>query len=265
MKKIKYLLIIIISTGCLVISTLMFPAAAGTDVVILKNGQLYENVTIISDGDPLHFEDSKRAYFISRDAVDSIIRTNHKKPERIVIPEWAEKYLTPLPETIQSVAGRHLTIIVIAASAILLFLFIILLKILWVNIRPFHDARREKQRIRFGIRQLDSGEKAVLREFAIFDQNTLELPVEDPVVSGLMQKGILQPTKAKGEYSVAGRVLPVTINPMARKRITPVVLDLPPDWETNPERKKALIMARPAFIHEKEQFISALEKNRPGM
>ena len=241
----------------------MLPAAAGTDAVILKNGQIFENVTIVSDGDPLHFEDGKHAYFINRDAVDAVIRTGHK-PEKIAMPAWAEKHLAPLPEAIQSFAGRHLTLILIAASAILFFLCIILLKFLWVNIRPLHDARREKRRIIFGIRQLDPAEKAVLREFAIFNQNTLELPVEDPVVSGVIQKGLLQPTREKGEYSIKGLVLPVTLNPLARKRITPAVVDLPPDWEHNPERKKALIMARPPFIHEKEQFISALEAKRPG-
>jgi hypothetical protein len=264
MTKIHYLLIILVSAGCLALSGLIFPASAGTDVVILKNGQVFENVTILSDGDTLHFEDGKRAYFIGRDAVDAVIRTGHKEPETIAMPEWAEKHLAPLPEAIQAFAGRHLTLILIAASVILFFLCIILLKMLWVNIRPLHDARREKRRIFLGVRQLDPAEKAVLREFAIFDQNTLELPVEDPVVSGLIQKGLLQPTREKGEYSIKGLVLPVTINPLARKRITPAAVDLPQDWQHNPEQKKALIMGRPPFIREKEQFIKALEAKRPG-
>lgn len=185
----KHLHIIIMALAWMCTAALVRPPVTGADVVTLKNGQVFENVTIIADGDTLHFEDARRSYFISRDAVESVIRTPDKKYERINIPEWAENHLSPLTEKIRSYAGRHFNIILIAVSGVLVFLCVILLKFLWVNIRPLHDARREKRRIIAGIRHLDPEEKAVMREFAIFDQNTLELPVEDPAVSGLIRKG----------------------------------------------------------------------------
>lgn len=243
---------------------LLLPLPAVADVVILKNGQVYENVIIIENNGTLHFEDRHRSYFISRDAVEAIIRTGDKKSERIVIPDWAEKHLAPLPKKVRSVARDHFIPIMLVVFGILIFLCLILLRFLWVNIRPLHDARREKRRIIAGVRHLDPQEKAVLREFAIFDQNTLELPVEDSAVSGLIKKGILQPTREKGEYSVKGLVLPVTINPLARKRITPTVVDLPRNWQNDDAEKQAVIKARPPFIQDKERFISALEAKRPG-
>ena len=39
-----------------------------------------------------------------------------------------------------------------------------------------------------------------LREFYIQQTNTLEMPVEDIVVSGLIKKGILETTREKGPY-----------------------------------------------------------------
>lgn len=261
----KHLHIMIMTLAWLCcITALLLPSQACADVVILKNGQVFENVTIIADGDTLHFEDSRRSYFISRDTVETIIRTRDKKPGIVKIPDWAEKHLSSLPAKARSLARDHFIPIMIAVSGILVLLCVILLKFLWVNIRPLHDARREKRRINAGIRHLDPQEKAVLREFAIFDQNTLELPVENPAVSGLIHKGILQPTRQKGEYSVKGLVLPVTINPLARKRITPAVVELPQNWRNDDTQKQAIIRARPQFIHDKERFISALETKRPG-
>jgi hypothetical protein len=243
---------------------LLLPLPAGADVVILKNGQIYENVIIIEDNDTLHFEDSQRSYFISRDAAEAIVRTGDKKSGKIAMPDWAEKHLAPLPKKVHSMARNHFIPIMLVVSGVLIFLCLILFRFLWVNIRPLHDARREKRRIIAGIRHLDPQEKAVMREFAIFDQNTLELPVEDPAVSGLIKKGILQPTREKGEYSVKGLVLPVTINPLARKRITPAAVDLPRNWQNDDAKKHAVIKARPPFIQDKERFISALEAKRPG-
>ncbi len=261
----KHLHIMIMTLAWLCcIAALLLPFPAGADVVILKSGQVFENVTIIADGDTLHFEDSRRSYFISRDTVESVIRTGDKKSEKIDIPDWAEQHLSSLPAKARSMARDHFIPIMIAVSVILVFLCVILFRFLWVNIRPLHDARREKRLINAGIKHLDPEEKAVLREFAIFDQNTLELPVENPAVSGLIHKGILQPTRQKGEYSVIGLVLPVIINPLARKRITPTAVDLPPDWQNDDTQKQAIIKTRPQFIHDKERFIHALETKRPG-
>jgi hypothetical protein len=254
----------IIVTLAWICITALLPPPAGADVVILKNGQVYENVIIIEDSDTLHFEDSQRSYFISRDAVEAIIRTGDKKSEKIAMPDWAEKHLASLPEKARSAARDYFIPIMLVVSGLLVFLCLILLRFLWVNIRPLHDARREKRRIIAGMRHLDSQEKAVLREYIIFDHNTLELPVEDSAVSGLIKKGILQPTREKGEYSVKGLVLPVTINPLARKRISGVVVDLPRNWQNDDAEKQAVIKARPPFIQDKERFISALEARRPG-
>jgi Super-infection exclusion protein B len=58
---------------------------------------------------------------------------------------------------------------------------------------------------------LDPSEKSVLREFFIQNQNTLQLPVDQATVSGLITKGVLTVAGSTGERSLAGLLFPVRI------------------------------------------------------
>ena len=51
--------------------------------------------------------------------------------------------------------------------------------------------------------ELDPKEKAVLREFAIQGQNSIEMPYDNTVVSGLIDKGILRFNKQLGNSFIA--------------------------------------------------------------
>lgn len=58
---------------------------------------------------------------------------------------------------------------------------------------------------------LDDKEIAVLREFFIQGQNTLQLPVGHPVVAGLIEKGILEQVGMIGENSLVGPLFSLSI------------------------------------------------------
>jgi len=107
------------------------------------------------------------------------------------------------------------------------------------------------------LKQLDMDEKSVLREFYIQQANTLEMPVEDIVVSGLIKKGILDTTREKGPYSAGGLMLPVIISPVAKKHIKPVKIDMPSNID-DPETRETLSKSRPQYMYEMAGFYQSL-------
>ena len=95
----------------------------------------------------------------------------------------------------------------------------------------------------------------------------MEMPVEDGVVSGLINKGILQTTQDQGEYSICGLLLPVTLSPVAEKRIRPRTVGLPPNIHAvdDEKLKDELARSRPQFMYDMAGFYQSLGKNRPDL
>lgn len=60
-----------------------------------------------------------------------------------------------------------------------------------------------KKEFKETIENLDHKEKAVLREFAIQGQNSIEVPYDDTIVSGLIDKGVLRFNKQLGGSFIA--------------------------------------------------------------
>lgn len=91
------------------------------------------------------------------------------------------------------------------------------------------------------------------------------MPVEDIVVSGLIRKGILQTTRDHGEYSICGLLLPVTLSPVAGKRIRPRTVGLPPNIHADLDEKLKddLARSRPQFMYDLAGFYQSLKKDRP--
>jgi Super-infection exclusion protein B len=109
--------------------------------------------------------------------------------------------------------------------------------------------KRRKAVIQQAVATLDHAEKAVLREFLIHGQHTIELPMNDPVVVGLINKHIVN---LEGEYarsSLAGILLPFSINPEARGLMSPAMVDFPVGEPSDEERDR-VIRLRPAFARE---------------
>lgn len=91
---------------------------------------------------------------------------------------------------------------------------------------------------------LDHAEKSVLREFYIQGQNTIKLPMDHPVVAGLLSSGVLSIVSQHGKHSLAGMLVSMKIPDRLREIITLEMLDLP--------------VGEPS-----EQDIEFLKENRP--
>jgi hypothetical protein len=229
-------------------------APASADIIILKNGQILRDVTIQEEGDTLYCENETRTFYISKDTVENIIRTGPRS-----LPEQAREFVTLLPERTRRFVKNFQAFSFTILFIILLLAALILFKILWINLKPVvREGARRKDIVR-AVRRLDDDEKSVLREFYIQKANTLEMPVEDRVVAGLIKKGVLQTTLDKGEYASCGLMLPVILSATAQKHVKPSKIGIPADMN-DPAARDKLAKTRPAYMYELAEFYKSLEK-----
>jgi hypothetical protein len=228
------------------------------DIVILKNGQSIKDVKVKDLGDTLSCESQSRTYYISKKSVESIVRTdrNDIMPH---IRRWADDLISSMPPAFQKYIHTYPRLIFAGISLICMMILILaVFKYLWNRILRLGRAWNKRHQLRRDIKWLDEDEKAVLREFVLQEKNSIELPVEDKTVAGLIRKDILEPIGSKGEYSVRGMMLPAMITPSAKKCLKLKMLGMPP--VLNDETRKALINSRPKFIAEMAGFYKKLEK-----
>ncbi|RJP84624.1 MAG: hypothetical protein C4518_19110 [Desulfobacteraceae bacterium] len=249
--------------GIVGFSLILLPAAwLCADVIILKNGRVIKDVTIKEEGDILICETSTQSYFISKSTVENIIRTG-KKP----LLTQAREFIPTLPGRIKGFVRDYFAFTAVVAGFLILLMGLAAFKFIWVNIRAVMSTGSRRRDIIRAIRRLDTDEKSVLREFFLQQANTLEMPVEDRVVSGLVQKGILRTTRDKGEYTVCGLLLPVTLSAAAQKHIRPKTVGLPPNIHAvdDEKLKDELARSRPQFMYDMAGFYQLLGKNRPDL
>lgn len=100
------------------------------------------------------------------------------------------------------------------------------------------------------LKQLDPKEKAVLREFAIQQQNSVKMPYDDTVVSGLIDKGILRYNKQFGNgFITNGTKVSLTISNYVSKIIKPEHLDLKEDLTE--EEQYQFLEKRPNWVNDR--------------
>lgn len=77
------------------------------------------------------------------------------------------------------------------------------------------------------VKSLDPHEKSVIREFVLNGQSSIEMPIDDPVITGLLQKRILKINKQFGNsFIMSGRYAPVSLNKYAESVLEPKDIDL---------------------------------------
>lgn len=105
------------------------------------------------------------------------------------------------------------------------------------------------------LKSLDHQEKAVLREFFIQGQNTIQLPISHTVVTGLLEKGVLCRVETLLERSIVGILSPVQITDELRDLVTLDLLEIPSSFETEPTDSdlEYLRTNRPDFILDIEE------------
>jgi hypothetical protein len=86
---------------------------------------------------------------------------------------------------------------------------------------------------------LDEHEKTILREFSIQGKNTIQLPIDNPVVAGLSKKGFLKYVGA-AEYIRGVRVVAVMVSPAVVPFINSIIVGLPTAKELTEEGKQKI-------------------------
>lgn len=157
--------------------------------------------------------------------IDSILKAI-KQPKKIIVAIFiVMSALLFLPETLLKQLhlnefiekyGLYIGIIFIFSIALLLIELIIFSWSKW----KLNKVKDEKKKIILSkLNNLDPIEQAVLREFYINNQNTKKLPLDNPVVAGLLSKGILFQVGRFGEQTLVGMLSSMKISEKAKKYI----------------------------------------------
>lgn len=102
--------------------------------------------------------------------------------------------------------------------------------IVWLFDKVTRKIKREKliKQFKKSLKNLDLQEKSVLREFIINGQFSIEMPIDNPIVSGLIKKGILNLNRQFGNgFIMTGSNASISLNPIAEKVLTNDDLGIP--------------------------------------
>ena len=101
--------------------------------------------------------------------------------------------------------------------------------IIWINKKLYFEYRfsKSKRELANSLKMLDPHEKSVIREFSIRQQSSVSMPIDDPVITGLIDKGILKFNKQFGDSMITSMgKAPVSLGKYAEKLITLGDIDL---------------------------------------
>ncbi len=104
-----------------------------------------------------------------------------------------------------------------------------------------------KKNMEQALLRLDHSEKAVLREFYIRGKYNIDLPIDDPTVVGLMNKGIIYRSGNYGQHTLEGILLPCAINDNARDFITLDLIEMPATSNPSKQEIERIRNTRPQF------------------
>lgn len=98
------------------------------------------------------------------------------------------------------------------------------------------------------LRNLDLYEKAVLREFFINQKSSIEAPLDDATITGLIRKNVLIINRQFGNsFIMSGMDASVSINKYAEKHLTTKDIDLPESSEPTKEEIDFVKSTRPLW------------------
>lgn len=113
---------------------------------------------------------------------------------------------------------------------------LLLIKIVdWV-VRPIKKAKIDRKIRKVILENLDEQEKAILREFFRQGKHTIQLPIDNPIVAGLIKKGFLEYIGA-AEFIRGVKVVAVMIPLNIAPFINPTVVGLSTAKELSEETK----------------------------
>lgn len=145
--------------------------------------------------------------------------------------------------------GKYIGITFIISSAFLLVTSITFIARLIARRKL---TKQIKKNILKDLQYLDVHEKALLREFSINGKHTLQLPMDNDTVVGLVNKHIIYQASNTGFTYLHGAYFPYSISEFALEKLTPQMIDLP----ENPteEDKKRILNSRPTWARERSRI-----------
>lgn len=161
-----------------------------------------------------------------------------------------KKYLTILKvEDFEKDYGKFFGVIFIVCISFII-LSIITYFIKKIN---FYFLKKESHKeIKTEIENLDNFEKSVIREFAIMQRKTLSMPIDNPTVSALLNKGILRRVSNIGD----GMFFATTISKSVFKLLKEEHLDL--SSSMTEQELNSFLTKRPEWVN--DYFYQKLNK-----
>lgn len=218
------------------------------DIVILKSGKTIKNAEVSEVDGTICCETNERTYYLNKASVENIITTGQTKG-KTDLPGWVESLGTHSPKTL-AFLRNHKTPILYVFFGIVCILGILLIKLSFSKGAAIFRAAKSQETLLQSLQDIDEDEKAVLREFYIEQKNTIELPVDEPVVAGLIERQILKTITKNGQYSIRGLLLPVQINPQIKEHINPAMLG----FTDSKAGRRTIMESRPAFIKKIDDY-----------
>lgn len=149
--------------------------------------------------------------------------------------------------------GKYIGIAFLVSSA---FLLVILINYLGKLITRKRLTKKIRSSILKDIKYLDMHEKALLREFYINNKQTLQMPLDNETVVGLLNKHIIYQASSTGFTYLHGIYFTFSMTEIVSDNLTPELIDLP----QNPteEDKRRIISQRPNWAKEKSKVENML-------
>jgi len=145
--------------------------------------------------------------------------------------------------------GKYIGIIFLISST---FLMVTLLYYIGSLINRYRMTKKIKDSILNDIKCLNINEKALLREFYINDKQTLQMPLDNDTVVGLVNKHIIYQASSTGFTYSHGAYFPYTMTEIAFKNLTPEMIDIPK--KITDDAKLRISSQRPTWAIEKSRF-----------
>lgn len=148
----------------------------------------------------------------------------------LFLPHWTLEKLK-LVEFINTY-GKFIGILFLVSGSYLVLLFAA-----WIQ-SYFHKQKRLKKfisELEKDLIELSPNEIYLLREFYIQGNDTIQVPIDNPVVAGLLHKKIIYIISNTGRASIFGMFLSVRINNLLKNKITTDLLRLPNGQPTEQE------------------------------
>jgi len=145
--------------------------------------------------------------------------------------------------------GKYIGIAFLISSA---FLLVTLINYVGKLISRKRLTKKIKASILKDIKYLDVHEKALLREFYINGKQTLQMPLDNDTVVGLVNKHIIYQASSTGFTYLHGVYFPFSMTEIALDNLTSEIIDLPQN--PSEEDKRRIISLRPNWAKEKSRI-----------